>query len=122
MLLPKRFFLDLGTVLEFSSIVRLRFIPLRVLLRLFFVSCSSSSPLGSSSLGLYAAASRLSAFRLLLRAPAGLLLIVGSSPGNVGRSGTAEWSNSPSVKVLEGGGFISTAESLGRFVGGASPW
>jgi len=35
-LLPKRFFFDLGALAEFSSIVRLRFIALRVPLRLFF--------------------------------------------------------------------------------------
>jgi hypothetical protein len=88
-LLPKRFFFDLGALAEFSSVVRLRFIALRVLLRLVFVSSSSSS-LGSSSPGLYAAVSYLGAFRLRLRGAAGLLLIVGSSPNNVERSGTVE--------------------------------
>ena len=119
-LLPKRFFFDLGALTEFSSIVRLRFIALRVLLRLVFVSSSSSSSLGSSSLGLYAAASYLGAFRLLLRGAAGLLLIAGSSPNKVERSAAVERSKSPSVNVLARDVFISAAENLGRFVVGVS--
>src|SRR6266851_7144996 len=55
-LLPKRVFLDLGGLADDSSIVRLRLIALRVLLRPVFTSSSSSS-LTLSSSGLYAAAS-----------------------------------------------------------------
>jgi hypothetical protein len=90
MLLPNRFLLDLGALVEISSAVRLRFVALRVLLRFVFVSSTSSSSLTSSSLGLYAAVSKLRVLRLLLRGAGGLLLIVGSSPSNAERSGAAE--------------------------------
>jgi hypothetical protein len=55
-LLLNRIFFGLGGFVGAPSIVRLRFVALRVLLRLFCVSSTSSS-WTSSSLGLYAAAS-----------------------------------------------------------------